>query len=80
MMSSVIGGAMLMNSMRGMFGGGSHQQSFGDTASSTKSPWDNNQSSGSQSGGDLSRDAGLNDVGKSGPDDNSRQSKRYASA
>jgi len=72
--AGVIGGSMLMNSMRGMFGGGSHQQSFGDTASSTRSPWDNNQSSGSQSGGDLSRDAGLNDVGKSGRDDNSRQS------
>jgi hypothetical protein len=73
--AGVIGGSMLMNSMRGMFGGGGHQQSFGDTASSSKSPWDNNQSSGSQSGGDLSRDAGLNDVGKSGSnDDSSRQS------
>ncbi len=73
--AGVIGGSMLMNSMRGMFGGsGSHQQSFGDTTSSTKSPWDNNQSSGNQSGGDLSRDAGLNDVGKSDRDDNSRQS------
>lgn len=69
--AGVIGGSMLMNSMRGMFGGGGHQQSFGDTASSTKSPWDNNNS---QSGGDLSRDAGLNDVGKSGHDDDSRQS------
>lgn len=68
--AGVIGGSMLMNSMRGMMGGGGHQQSFGDTASSSKSPWDNNQS-----GGDLSRDAGLNDVGKSGnTDDTSRQS------
>ncbi|MEH2511936.1 hypothetical protein V1291_003290 [Nitrobacteraceae bacterium AZCC 1564] len=68
--AGVIGGSMLMNSIRGMMGGGGHQQSFGDTASSTKSPWDNN----TQSGGDLARDAGLNDVGKSGRDDNSRQS------
>jgi uncharacterized protein len=73
--AGVIGGSMLMNSIRGMMGGGSHQQSFGDTASSAKSPWDNNQSSGNQSGSDLSRDAGLNDVGKSSNnDDNSRQS------
>lgn len=67
--AGVIGGSMLMNSIRGMMGGGSHQQSFGDTASSTRSPWDSN----SQSGGDLARDAGLNDVSKSGRDDNSRQ-------
>lgn len=71
--AGVIGGSMLMNSMRGMFGGGSHQQSFGDTASSIKSPWDNNTNN-SQSGGDLAKDAGLNDVGNSGRDDNSRQS------
>ncbi|WP_424629259.1 DUF2076 domain-containing protein [Bradyrhizobium sp. SYSU BS000235] len=70
--AGVIGGSMLMNSIRGMMGGSGHQQSFGDTASSTKSPWDNNNNT--QSGGDLARDAGLNDVGKSGRDDNSRQS------
>jgi uncharacterized protein len=70
--AGVIGGSMLMNSIRGMMGGGGHQQSFGDTASSTKSPWDNNNNN--QSGGDLARDAGLNDVGKSGRDDDSRQS------
>jgi hypothetical protein len=73
--AGVIGGSMLMNSIRGMMGGGGHQQSFGDTANSSKSPWDNSQSSGNQSGSDLSRDAGLNDVGKSGnTDDASRQS------
>lgn len=70
--AGVIGGSMLMNSIRGMMGGSGHQQSFGDTASSAKSPWDNN--SNTQSGGDLARDAGLNDVGNSGRDDNSRQS------
>jgi uncharacterized protein len=52
-----IGGAMLFNSIGGLFGkheGGSafgSQQAFG-------SPWDNNAS-----GGDLARDAGFNDVG-----------------
>jgi hypothetical protein len=73
--AGVIGGSMLMNSMRGMMGGGGHQQSFGDTANSSKSPSDNNQSGSNQSGGDLSRDAGLNDVGKTANNnDTSRQS------
>lgn len=68
--AGVIGGSMLMNSIRGMMGGGS-QQSFGNTAESggSKMPWDNNQSSGS-----LARDAGLGDVGKSGSDNSQRQS------
>ena len=68
--AGVIGGSMLMNSIRGMMGGGS-QQSFGNTAESggSKMPWSNDQSSGS-----LARDAGLNDVGKSGSGDSLRQS------
>lgn len=68
--AGVIGGSMLMNSIRGMMGGGS-QQSFGNTAESggSKMPWDNNQSSGS-----LARDAGVNDIGKSGSDSSQRQS------
>lgn len=67
--AGVIGGSMLMNSIRGLMGGGS-QQSFGNTADagSGKSPWDNNQSSGS-----LARDAGVNDVGRSGGDNSQRQ-------
>ena len=68
--AGVIGGSMLMNSIRGMMGGGS-QQSFGNTGESGggKMPWGNDQSSGS-----LARDAGLNDVGKSGNGDSQRQS------
>lgn len=67
--AGVIGGSILMNSIRGMMGGGS-QQSFGNTADGgSKSPWSNDQSSGS-----LARDAGLNDVGKSGSSDSQRQS------
>lgn len=68
--AGVIGGSMLMNSIRGMMGGGS-QQGFGNTAESGggKSPWSNDQSSGS-----LASDAGLNDVGKSGSGDSQRQS------
>jgi len=68
--AGVIGGSMLMNSIRGMMGGGSQQQSLGNTAESggSKMPWSNDQSSGS-----LARDAGVNDVGKSG-NDSPRQS------
>lgn len=68
--AGVIGGSMLMNSIRGMMGG-SQQQSLGNTAESggSKMPWDNSQSSGN-----LARDAGVNDVGKSGSGDSQRQS------
>lgn len=76
--AGVIGGSLLMNSMRGMFGGG-QQHGFGDQTSLGKdsgnagsgNPW-----GGSNSGGDLAREAGLNDIGKSnagGNDGNSRQ-------
>ncbi|HEX7791155.1 MAG TPA: DUF2076 domain-containing protein, partial [Afipia sp.] len=69
--AGVIGGSMLMNSIRGMMGGGNQQQSLGNTAESggSKMPWDNSQSSGN-----LARDAGANDVGKSGSGDSQRQS------
>lgn len=68
--AGVIGGAMLMNGIRGLMGGG-HPQGLGDAASSGggKSPWDSNASSG-----DLARDAGLNDMGKSGARNEERQS------
>jgi hypothetical protein len=61
--AGVIGGSMLMNSIRGLMGGGSHQQGFGNTADggASKSPWDSSSSSG-----DLARDAGVNDIGKGG--------------
>lgn len=57
--AGMIGGSILMNSMRGLMGG--NQQSFGDmssAASSSKSPWDSNSSD------PLARDAGINDIGK----------------
>jgi hypothetical protein len=58
--AGMIGGAMLMNGIRGLMGGG-HPQGLGDTASSGgKNPWDSGASSG-----DLARDAGLNDMGRS---------------
>lgn len=58
--AGVIGGSLLFNSIGGLFGGGQHSGSaFGNTRDNEGSPWDNNNASG----GDLSRDAGLNDVG-----------------
>lgn len=70
--AGVVGGSLLLSSIRGMMGGGSHQ-SFGDTAGhggiEDRRPW------GDQAGGgNLARDAGINDIGSSG-----RGSGDYAS-
>ena len=63
--AGVVGGSLLAGSIRSMMGGGSSQQSFGDTAGHNggvedRRPW------GDQSGGDLARDAGINDIGSRG--------------
>jgi uncharacterized protein len=64
--AGVVGGSLLLSSIRGMMGGG-HQQAFGDTTIiEERGPW----GGGDQSGGSLSRDAGLNDIGS---DRDSRQ-------
>lgn len=74
--AGVIGGSLLMNSMRGMFGGG-QQHGFGDQTSlgkdtgSSANPW-----GGGNSGGDLARDAGLNDIGKSNGGGNGESGSR----
>jgi hypothetical protein len=62
--AGMVGGSLLLGSIRSMMGGGGHQ-SFGDTAGhgggiEDRRPW------GDQSGGDLARDAGVNDIGSSG--------------
>jgi hypothetical protein len=60
--AGVIGGSLLFNSIGSLFGGGQHSGSaFGNTRDNepSGSPWDNS------AGGDLSRDAGLNDIGGS---------------
>jgi hypothetical protein len=72
--AGVVGGGLLMNSIRGMMGGG-HQSGFGDSAGlgggggGGRTPW-----SSDQSGSDLARDAGVNDIGSGGQraDDSSR--------
>jgi uncharacterized protein len=65
--AGVVGGAMLMNGIRGMMGGG-HQGFGGDYAGTgaahAASPWDSG--GGSSGSGGLSRDAGLNDIGGGG--------------
>jgi len=69
--AGVVGGSLLLNSIRSMMGG-SHQ-GFGDAAGlasgvEDRRPWSD------QSGSDLARDAGINDIGSSGgrADDSSR--------
>jgi hypothetical protein len=61
--AGMVGGSLLLNSFRGMMGGGSHQ-AFGDSSGlgdrASQSPW-----SGDQSGSSLARDAGIDDIGKS---------------
>ena len=69
--AGVVGGSLLMNSMRGMMGGGEghNKSAFGDTAnaSDSKTPW----SSDSSSSNDLAKDAGVNDIGSRHSDNNS---------
>jgi len=61
--AGVVGGSLLLNSIKGMMGG-NHQQGLTDAANagSGKSPWGGDSSS---SGGGLSDQAGLNDIGSS---------------
>jgi hypothetical protein len=69
--AGVVGGSLLLGSIRSMMGG-SHQ-SFGDTAGLGGGVEDRRPLS-DQSGSDLARDAGINNIGSSGrgADDNSR--------
>jgi hypothetical protein len=75
--AGVIGGSLLMNSIGGLMGGAKH--GFGDASSAGKdsggsNPWSGG--GGDQSKGDLAREAGVNDIGRSGQsasDSGSRQ-------
>ena len=69
--AGMVGGSLLLGSIRSMMGGSHH--GFGDTAglgdkAGSQSPWSD------QSGSDLARDAGINDIGSSAgrADDGSR--------
>jgi len=84
----MVGGSLLMNSLGSMMGGG-NRHSFGDAANAgdggaghrgsveDRRPW------GDQSGGDLAKEAGINDIGSSGRqasyDDNSSRSGLFGS-
>ncbi len=62
--AGVVGGALLMNSFRGMFGGQHIGQNMGQGAfgsGQSGTPW-----GGDASGSDMARDAGLNDIGRGG--------------
>jgi hypothetical protein len=59
--AGMVGGSLLLGSIRSMMGGGSHQQAFGNTGGI-----EDRRPAGDQSGSDLARDAGINDIGSSG--------------
>jgi hypothetical protein len=72
--AGVIGGSLLMNSIRGLMGG--NHQGFGDASAfsgGAESPASRNPWGGDQSNSDLARDAGLNDIGRSGLGDDDRR-------
>jgi uncharacterized protein len=61
--AGMVGGSLLLGSIRSMMGGGGHQ-AFADSAG-LGGLGGNQKSSSDQSGSDLARDAGINDVGSS---------------
>jgi uncharacterized protein len=62
--AGVVGGALLMNSFRGMFGGGHGQSQSAFDSSGGGSPWGGG--GGNLSNTDLARDAGVNDITRGG--------------
>jgi uncharacterized protein len=73
--AGVIGGSMLLNGIRGAFGAGGSHQTFGDGQAGGfgSSPW----GGGNSGGGELSREAGVGDIGRPGRDDSpARQDTR----
>jgi hypothetical protein len=70
--AGMVGGSLLLGSIRSMMGG--NRQGFGDTAGLGGDKAAGQNSLSDQSGSNLARDAGINDIGSSGhrADDNSR--------
>ncbi len=68
--AGAVGGSLLLGSIRSMMGGGSHQ-AFGDPTTIINEKVINESPRSDQSGSDLARDAGVNDIG-SNRNDNSR--------
>jgi uncharacterized protein len=69
--AGAVGGSLLLGSIRSMMGGGSHQ-AFGDPSTIINEKVINESPRSDQSGSELARDAGVNDVGSNRNDDNSR--------
>ncbi len=82
--AGMIGGSLLMNSIRGLGGGfggglnGGSQQSF-TSDSDRASPWGNNSGS-PDSNSSLARDAGINDIGKNAGADSSQNQNSFDQA
>jgi hypothetical protein len=70
--AGMVGGSLLLGSIRSMMGGNRH--GFGDTAGLSGDKATGQNPLSDQSGSNLARDAGINDIGSSGhrADDNSR--------
>ena len=64
--AGMVGGSLLLGGIRSMMGGGGHQQAFGDTGGHRGSVEDRRPGGSDQAGGDLARDAGVNDIGSGG--------------
>ena len=62
--AGVIGGAMLMNGIRSMFGHSPGSAAY-NPGSSTGSPWSGGGGAGSAANSDLARQAGIDDIGTS---------------
>jgi hypothetical protein len=62
--AGVIGGALLLNSFRGMFGGGNQQHGMLDQGGGQNTPW----GGGNAANSDLAREAGVNEIGRGGRD------------
>jgi uncharacterized protein len=75
--AGVVGGSLLLGSIRSMMGGGGGQQSFGGDTADHRGGIEDRRGLGDQSGGDLAKQAGINDIGSSGRHaDNSDGSSR----
>ena len=73
--AGMVGGSLLLNSIRGMMGGG--QQTFGDTAGRSGGVEDRRPWGDQAGGGDLAKDAGINDIGRSGERDSGTRQGMY---
>jgi hypothetical protein len=66
--AGAVGGSLLLGSIRSMMGGGSHQ-AFGDPTTIINEKVVNESPRSDQSGSELARDAGVNDIGSNRNDD-----------